>query len=162
MKKLSLAVLLLSFLMSACGGASNEADKQETKKEKKQKSPSKSTEEGMKQLLEACHIEVPAPLEFTEVSKSSSNYKISYKATEVDEATREELDSWFANQTEHLSEHGWEKRVMNENQEMMGSVINEIIFFKPQGSSIDVTYGITISSTYSSEDKTYKVHISAD
>ena len=163
MKKITLAVLLLSFLMSACGGASEEGEKQEKKQEeKKEKKLSKSTKEGMEQLLTSCHIEIPAPLAFTEVSKSSSNYKISYAATKVDETKREELDVWFTEQTEHLVEHGWKKRVVRDNEEIMGSTFNETIFFKPSGSSFDVTYGITLSTAYSPEDKTYKVYASAD
>jgi len=163
MKNISLAVLLLAFLMSACGSGSDEADKQETKQEeKKEKKLSKSTKEGMEQLLTSCHIEVPGELEFTEVSKSSSDYKISYAATKIDEPKREELDAWFTGQTEHLVEHGWKKSVVRDNEEIMGSTFNEIIFFKPTGSSFDVTYGITLSTAYSPEDKTYKVYASAD
>jgi hypothetical protein len=162
MKKITLAVLLLSFLMSACGGASNEGEQQETKQKEKKEKLNKSTREGMEQLLEECHINIPEALAFEEVTKKSSNYNIKYSASDVDEAKREELDTWFAGQTEHLVEHGWKKRPMREDDEMFNSIINETIFFKPSGSSIDVTYGITISTTYTPEDKEYKVIVSAD
>jgi len=98
-------MLLLAFIAGSCGDGPSK--KEETKETKKEKRISKSTQEGMMQLLDECNIKVHSSLEFSEVTRKSDGYKITFIANEVDEAKGEELALWFDGEVEKLLSKGY-------------------------------------------------------
>lgn len=146
--------------MSSCGGG---GEKKETTKEvKKEARLSKTTQEGMMQVIQECNVTIHEALNFVEVEKESSAYKIRFLAEEVDEETKLALEEWFVNQVEKLVENGWRKMVIIENNLSFGIVSNEMAFIKPQGLKINVDSGVTLSSSYNDDKKTYKFTFAAE
>ncbi len=163
MKKISILFTATLFLiMTSCGGSpeQNKDAKNETKKETKKLS--KSTKEGMMAILDASGIEVPEELQFEEVKKKSSSYVISFIKEDVDEQTRLQLDEWFTNHINKLVDDGWKKMVVRDNETILGLTMNEIIMYPPKEKKIRVSYGLTISSAYDSENKSYKYYVDAN
>jgi hypothetical protein len=174
MKKFSsLTIIIIISILYSCGGTktdelSKENDKQEQKQEKKQENDkaseklSKSTKEGMMMLLEECNINLHEALEYSEVKRNSESYVIKFEANDVDEELKEELDAWFFEQVEFFENDGWSKFVNMENETMFGVIINEILFLVPPAKAVDVTYGITLSSSYDTDSNKYSFTFSAN
>jgi len=156
-------VLLIS--VWSCGDSSNTTEtKEETKetKEETKQTYDKETKEGMLQLLKECNIDVPGQFEFIEITKKSSSYSAKFVAENSDEATKAELDEWYFKKVEELATSGWKKRVVRDNEEMMGSVLNEIIVYKPDEMELDLNFGFTISTNYEAENSKYTLFINAE
>jgi len=174
MKKFSfLTILIIIAILYSCGGtktdeSSKENDKQEQKQEKKQENDkaseklSKSTKEGMMMLLKECNINLHEALEYSEVKRNSESYVIKFEANDVGEELKEELDAWFFEQVEFFENDGWSKFVNMENETMFGVIINEILFLVPPAKAVDVTYGITLSSSYDTDSNKYSFTFSAN
>jgi UDP-3-O-acyl-N-acetylglucosamine deacetylase len=164
MKKLTIVLSAVLFMfLFACGGSSEEkedAKQEETKKETKKLS--KSTKEGMMAILDEANINVSDQLTYEKVDRKSNSYVISFKNDSVNEETAKELAKWFENEVNKLAEAGWKKVPIRENEEMMGIVFNEVILYPPDKEDVDITYGLTLSSTYTSENKTYSFYCSVD
>ena len=160
MKKIGLIMLLLAFIAGSCGDGTSK--KEETKETKKEKRISKSTQEGMMQLLDECNIKVHSSLEFSEVTRKSDGYKITFIANEVDEAKGEELALWFDGEVEKLLSKGWKKSVIAENSKMGGMLMNEFALIKPRDLKVNTTYGLTFFSSFDKEEKTFKFSVTAD
>lgn len=160
MKRIVLCLAVITFIISSCGG---NGDKKDTTKEvKKEARLSKSTQEGMMQVIEECNLTVHESLNFLEVAKESDSFKIRFLAENVNDETKLALENWYNNQVEKMEGNGWKKMVMVENQEAFGLLSNEMTFLKPQGSKVNVTYGVTLTSTYDADKKTYKYTFAAN
>lgn len=160
MKRLIYVLAVFAFLASSCSGESPK--KESTQEVKKDKPLSKTTQEGMMQLLNSCNISLHDALVFKEVVKESNTYKIRFISTNVDEENLASLDEWFTNQVENLVNKGWVKKVLMDNEMMVGSRYTEIILLKPDGLKVNVSYGLTFSSQYDESKKEYKFSVSAD
>lgn len=154
MKRFILFLTVISFIISSCGG---NGEKKETAKEvKKEARLSKSTQEGMMKVMEECNLTVHESLNFLEVAKESDSYKIRFLAENVTDETKLALENWYNSQVKKMEGNGWKKMVIVENQEAFGLLSNEMSFLKPQGVKVNVSYGVTLSSTYDGDKKTYK------
>jgi len=153
-------MLVLAFITSACGDGTSKKD--DTKEVKKEKRISKSTQEGMMQLLDECNIKVHNALEFSEVTKKSDGYRITFIANEVDEEKAEELALWFDGEVEKLLSKGWKKSVIVENSRMVGLLMNEFALIKPRDLKVNTTYGLTFFSSFDKEGQTFKFSVTAD
>lgn len=170
MRKLSLfSVIIITALLCSCGGtktdkSSTESEKEEQKEENDKASEklSKSTKEGMMMLLQECNINLHEALEYSEVKRDGESYVINFEANDVDEELKEELDAWFFEQVEFFENDGWSKFVNMENETMFGVIINEVLFLVPPAKAVDVTYGITISSSYDTDSNKYSFTFSAN
>lgn len=166
MRKLSilLAVLFTVLICSCAGNAEQKEQKEESTQEVKQetKKLSKETQEGMMAILEAAEIEIPAELEYEKVEKKSNSYVISFKNDSINEDLLTQLQEWYKKEATDLEESGWKKMVVRDNEEMMGMVFNEIIFYPPESVEIDVTHGISLGSTFKEEEMSYEFYVSAE
>jgi hypothetical protein len=170
MRKLSLfPIFIIIALICSCGNAkSDKSSKESNKQEQEQKQEdtpekfSKSTKEGMMMLLQDCNVNLHDALEFSEVKRNSESYVINFEANDVDEELKEELDAWFFEQVEFFENDGWDKFVNMDNESMFGVIINEILFLVPPAKAVDVTYGITLSSSYDTDSNKYSFTFSAN
>ncbi len=108
------------------------------------------------QIINECNLTIHESLNFLEVAKESDAYKIRFLAEDVDDETKLALEEWFNNQVNKMVDSGWRKMVLVENDHSFGLVSNEMSFVKPQGVKVNVSYGITLSSSYDGDKKTYK------
>lgn len=160
MKRFILFLVVITFIISSCGG---NGEKKETAKEvKKEARLSKSSQEGMMQVIEECNLTVHESLNFLEVAKESDSYKIRFLAENVNDETKLSLENWYKGQVEKMEGNCWKKMAIVENQETFGLISNEMTFLKPQGSKVNVSYGVTLTSTYDADKKTYKYTFAAN
>jgi hypothetical protein len=170
MRKLSLfPIFIIIALICSCGNAkSDKSSKESNKQEQEQKQEdtpekfSKSTKEGMMMLLQDCNVNLHDALEFSEVKRNSEDYVIKFVANDVDEELQEELNDWYFEQVEFFENDGWDKFVNMDNESMFGVIINEILFLVPPAKAVDVTYGITLSSSYDTDSNKYSFTFSAN
>ena len=123
---------------------------------------SKDTKEGMMAILEASDIKVPAELAFDKVEKKSDAHVISFKNDSISDEAKTKLDEWFTKQLTEMEKAGWKQRALREDEEMMGVVVNEIIMYPPSEKKIDVTYGLTLSTSYVKDKKSYSFYVNAN
>lgn len=153
MKSISalISVFFALFILSSCGA---EPEGEQNKTEKTEKI-SKKTREGMESILKSCDIKLHDDFKYVENKKKSDSYIIKYEAKDVDESKKTELDNWYAEQVKMLENKGWKKTVMRENEELIGTIYNDIVLNKPKGSKVKVAYGISLTSGYNAEEKSY-------
>lgn len=161
MKKLASILTLIVFALAwSCGGGS------ETKKEaaadtseKAEKSYDLKTKDGMLMQMKDFNINIPDEMNFVEIKRNSGDYVAVFEAKDLEDATVEKLQNWFNNEIQELTNEGWKPRPIREDDEMLGSVINQVLFYRARpGSSLQDA--IDLSSTFSKKDKSYKLFIS--
>lgn len=161
MKKLASIITLIVFAFAwSCGGGS------ETKKEatvdttkKAEKSYDLKTKEGMLKKIQDFNISIPEEMTFVEVKKKSSSYAAIFEASNLDEPSIEQLQNWYKKEMQELTNEGWRPRPLRENDEMMGFIFNQTIFYKDiEGTR--VTDAIDFSTQLNPKENTFKVTIS--
>jgi hypothetical protein len=106
------------------------------------------------------NINIPENLPFIEIKKGATQYTAKFKIENIDEATREQLDDWYAQQISDLTANGWNKRDLRVNEKALGTVLNQYILSKPKGGKSSLDNIVSISSAYNTENKSYTVSIS--
>ena len=158
MKKTTLLLaIILSVFIWSCGGSGSEENKI---KSEKGKTYSLKTKEGMMKKLQEFNINIPENLSFIEIKKEATQYTAKFKIENIDEATREQLDDWYAQQISDLTANGWNKRDIRVNEKVLGTVLNQYILSKPKGGKSSLDNIVSISSAYNTENKSYTVSIS--
>ncbi|MCK4979522.1 MAG: hypothetical protein KAS62_03955 [Candidatus Delongbacteria bacterium] len=165
MRKLTLLLaVLFSIFVWSCGGNSEKDTKTKTEKPKQVevKKYSIDTEEGMMKKLQEFKIKIPENLVFVEVAKGYGNkYTVKFKAENIDDAARKQLDEWYAKQIADLIADGWEKAKhgSTENETTMGIVANSHIFYKPKGGKSSLKHALSFTSNYDTEEKSYTIRL---
>lgn len=160
MKKLASILTLIVFAFAwSCGGSSDTKEEAAVDTSKKaEKSYDLKTKDGMLMKIKDFNIEVPEKMAFVEVKKKSSSYAAIFEAKDLDESSIEELQNWYKKEMQELTDEGWKPRPMRENDEMMGLVFNQTIFYKGiEGTR--ATDAIDFSTQLNPKENTFKVII---
>ena len=150
--RLNILILVLPVLLFSCGGESTTEDSENTKTEVTRKTTSLSDKDNMMARLGELNIKLPAEMDFVEIKKNSGEYTAHFIATDLDEAASTKLTEWYEEQCQAFATDGFIRRNIQDNEEMMGMIINHDIFI----SSSD---GIDFSSVLDPNEKTFKVYI---
>lgn len=150
--------LLFVFLIivSSCGV---DTSKKETFTEE---TVSKTAHEEIMQIINDCNITIPKNLEFVEVAKDSTIYKIEFKGEGIDEEAKDQIEDWLIEQTERLSEEYWGKRIISNNNQLLGVQTNEVVMIKPENSKVNVENNIKISTSYNYKSQIYTLVFTAN
>jgi hypothetical protein len=150
----SLFVFLI--IASSCGV---DTSKKETITEE---TVSKTAHEEIMQIINDCNITIPKNLEFSEVTRDSTIYKIEYKGEGIDEVAKDQIEDWLIEQTERLSEEYWGKRIISNNNQLLGIQTNEVVMIKPENSKVNVENNIKISTSYNYKSQIYTLVFTAN
>ncbi|MCB0503868.1 MAG: hypothetical protein KDC58_00045 [Cyclobacteriaceae bacterium] len=160
MKKLSalLIIILLAFVWSCGGGSETKKETAVDTSKKTEKSYDLKTKEGILMKIKDFNISIPEELKFVEVKRKENGYVAVFEAAELNDATVEKLQNWFNREVEELTNEGWRPRPISENDEMFGSIINQVLFYKSRTGST-LQDAIDFSTKFDTKEKNYQAYI---
>lgn len=161
MKKLAsiLTLFVFAFALSCGGGSETKKEAAVDSSKKAKKSYDLKTKDGMFMQMKDFNINIPEELAFVEIKRNSGSYVAVFEAIDLEDATAEKLQNYFKNEVQELTNEGWKARPIREDDEMMGSIINQVLFYRARpGSSLQDA--IDFSSTFDKKNKDYKIFIS--
>lgn len=165
MKKLILLALAIFTLVSCGDSNSKKADNNKTEKTiktKKVKTVAERKEEGktVRTELSTYLIEIPEEMVFfNSILNAGGIKKSAFIAENVDEATKNKLDSWFKKQSDDLVAANWEKIVLQEDVTVFDMLTNSHSYRKAQGGDSILTDMLSFSTVYNPKAKTYTLYV---
>lgn len=164
MKKLLLLTLAVFTLVSCGDSNSKKTEKDSTEKiiKKKVKTLAERKKEGkaVRAELSTSLTEIPKNLVFSNAIMNASGIKkSSFIAENVDEATKNTLDTWFKKQSDDLVAANWEKIVLQEDVTVLDLLTNSHSYRKAQGGDSILTDMLSLSTVYDPKRKTYTLYV---